>query len=301
MRFRYESGMEDESHSLETVETSLGPVGLTRTGTGSPVLFVHGSPGGWDSSLAMGRFLVEGGHELIAPSRPGYPGTPLAGLESIDRQADLHAALLDALGIESAGLISWSGGGPSAYRLAVRHPDRVSALVAFASVSQKYVPPKAGIDERLIENTSFGNWILKFMTRHAPKSTVSSTLAAEGDLSREQLKALVQEAMEDEHQREVVLTMADVVADHKNREAGLENDMARFGEIEDLQLEKIGAPTLVIHGSADTDVPPDHGRRAADRIPGARFLGMEAGTHLSLFVHPECRRVQEDALDLIAE
>src|SRR3954471_3750344 len=121
----------------EIVQTALGPVEVARRGSGSPVLFVHGTPGGFDSSLAMGRFLDEAGFEVIAPSRPGYLGTPLEGRESIDGQADLHAALLDALGHERAGLICWSGGGPSTYRLAVRHPERVSSLVAAAAASRQ--------------------------------------------------------------------------------------------------------------------------------------------------------------------
>ena len=276
----------------QLVQTDLGPVTVVREGQGPPVLFIHGSPGGWDSSAVMGRFLVDAGFEVISPSRPGYPGTPLLERTGIDQQADLHASLLDALEIPASGLITWSGGGPSGYRLAVLHPERVSALVAFASVSGHWEPPASGIDERLIEDTDFGNWILRFMTRHAPKSTISSTLAAEGDLDRKEVRALVAEAMEDENQRDVVLTMAAVVADHKHRREGLDNDYAGFAAIESLQLERITAPVLVIHGDADADVPYEHGRFAASTIPGARFETMDRGTHLSLFVHPECGRFQ---------
>jgi pimeloyl-ACP methyl ester carboxylesterase len=74
-------------------------------------MVVHGTPGGSDSSVAIGRFLVNAGFEVIAPSRPGYLGTPLDGGRSIDDQADLLAALLDALGVERTGLLTWSGGG----------------------------------------------------------------------------------------------------------------------------------------------------------------------------------------------
>jgi pimeloyl-ACP methyl ester carboxylesterase len=103
----------------EAVETRLGPVEVATAGAGDPVLFVRGTPGGSDSSLVMGRFLVDAGLQVIAPSRPGYLGTPLDGRTSIDDQADLHAALLEALGHERAAVVCWSGGGPSSYRLAV--------------------------------------------------------------------------------------------------------------------------------------------------------------------------------------
>jgi pimeloyl-ACP methyl ester carboxylesterase len=159
--------------STEIVETSLGPVEVGRRGTGEPVLFVHGTPGGSDSSLAMGRFLAEAGFEVIAASRPGYLGTPLAGRESIDDQADLYAALLDALGHDRAGVVTWSGGGPSGYRLAVRHPERVSALVAFAAVSQAWEPEHEGPAERLMLKTSAGNWLLRAMAAHTRPSPPS--------------------------------------------------------------------------------------------------------------------------------
>ncbi len=89
----------------------------------------------------MAGFLPTDEFQAIMPSRPGYLGTPLEGRETIDQQADLHAALLDRLGIERAGVLCWSGGGPSCYRLAVRHPRRVNALVALAAVTKRYPRP----------------------------------------------------------------------------------------------------------------------------------------------------------------
>jgi len=282
------------------VETDSGPVEVQVEGSGPPVLMIHGSPGGSDSSVAMGRFLVDAGFTLIAPSRPGYLETPLDSGRAVDEQADLLDELLEKLGHPTAGVITWSGGGPSGYRLAVRHPGRVSKLVTFASVSQKYDPPKEGLDERLIENTGFGNWILRFMATHAPKTTVSSTLAAEGDLTRGELKELVGEALVDDRQLDVVLTMARVVADHKHRGAGLDNDMARFAAIDSLELERVKAPTFLIHGSADTDVPPAHSEFAASVIPGAIHELMDDGTHLALFVHPECAVFQKKVVDFLS-
>jgi pimeloyl-ACP methyl ester carboxylesterase len=285
--------------NVETVDTALGTVEVARLGTGPPVVMIHGTPGGWDSSVAMGQFVADAGFELIAPSRPGCLGTPLDGRESIDDQAALLAALLDALGHEQARLLTWSGGGPCGYRLAVRHPERVSALVAFASVSTRYRRPSERLEDRLLMNTGAGNWLLRFLTAHAPKSMVAETLKAEGDLSKKELHSLVAEALQDDRQRDVVLAMANVVGDYARREAGVENDWARFGEIESLELEKVEARTLVIHGSADTDVPPAHGEYAATTIPDAEQLVMERGTHLSLFVHPDAGAAQARALETL--
>lgn len=289
-----------EMHSKRTtVGTPLGTIEVARVGAGPPVMVIHGTPGGSDSSVAMGRFLVDAGFEVIAPSRPGYLGTPLDGRRSIDDQGELLAALLDALGLERAGLLTWSGGGPSGYRLAVLHPDRVSALVAFAAVSQRYPEPRESLDERLLTKTGVGNWLLRFLTQHAPKSMVTQTLKAEGNLSKDELKGLIAETFEDDRMLEVVLTMANVVGDYAHRGAGVDNDWARFAEIESLDLQNVKAPTLVISGTADSDVPPQHSDYAAATIPGAERLVMERGTHLSLFVHPDSAAAQRRALEML--
>lgn len=285
--------------SVDLVDTALGPVEVARAGDGPPVLVVHGMPGGSDQAVAMGRFLLDEGFSVIAPSRPGYLGTPLAGSESIDSQADLHAALLDSLGVDLVRVLTWSGGGPSSYRLAVRHPERVQAIVAAAAVSKRFVLEKAGVDERLMLNTSFGNWMLRWLSKHAPKATVASTLKAEGDLTKQQLTDLTAEVLGDDDQLQLVLAMAGAAADHAHRHEGIDNDAARLAEIDSLELERITAPTLLVHGSVDTDVSPDHSAHAAATIAGAELITLDSGTHLALWVHPDAEATRRRALDVL--
>jgi pimeloyl-ACP methyl ester carboxylesterase len=85
-------------------------------GTGAPVLVLHGSPGGIDAAELMAGFLPRDGIAAIVLSRPGYLGTELGDRTTIDQQADLLAALLDHLGIERAGVFSWSGRAPARTR-----------------------------------------------------------------------------------------------------------------------------------------------------------------------------------------
>lgn len=282
-----------------TAETPLGAVEYARAGDGAPVLFVHGTPGGSDTSTAMGQFLVDAGFTVIAPSRPGYMGTELGELTTIDQQADLLAELMTSLGFERFAVVAWSGGGPSSFRLAVRHADRVSALVPFACVSGRYEERKETLETKLMFRTSFGHWLMRFMEQHAPASTVKSTLGEEGELSRKELKRQTEEVMGDPKQAAVPLALAEVVADFDNRVAGYENDWKQFGEIESLGLESIAVPTLVVVGDADADVDPVQSDNAAAAIPGAEKLVIENGTHLALFAHPDVGTAQARVVDFL--
>ena len=121
----------------ETAETRRGPVEYVDLGAGEPVLVVHGSPGGCDQGALLGGFLPDAGFRVIAPSRPGYLGTPLtADNATAAGQADLWVALMDSLGVEHFGVLCWSGGGPSSYALTIEHPERVTALVALGGREQ---------------------------------------------------------------------------------------------------------------------------------------------------------------------
>jgi pimeloyl-ACP methyl ester carboxylesterase len=63
------------------------------------------------------------------------------------------------------------------------------------------------------------------------------------------------------------------------RKTGNLNDPAHWFERGDFNLERITAPTLVIHARDDTFVPFAHGQYTAARIPNARFLTQEFGGH----------------------
>jgi pimeloyl-ACP methyl ester carboxylesterase len=123
----------------------------------------------------MARFLPRDTISAIMLFRPGYLGTPLGDNRTIDRQADLVIALLDALGIGSAGVLSWSGGGPCGYRLAVRYPDRITGLVSVAAVSRADHAPKPRLSDRMMFGTSAGHWLLRVLTAHRPADVGSGS------------------------------------------------------------------------------------------------------------------------------
>jgi pimeloyl-ACP methyl ester carboxylesterase len=275
-----------------TAETSLGTVEYIDRGQGDPVLFVHGSPGGSDQGAVMGSFLEPRGFRVIALSRPGYLGTPLTeSTKSPDDQADLELALMDSLGLERFGVMCWSGGGPSSYRLAVKHPDRVSSIAALAGVSKEYEFAN-GVNalEYSLLTGGLGTWLMKEMVRHTPKQVVKMSVEEEGDLTKEQAKELSEHIWNDEEKRDFVLAVSATIG---GRKPGLNNDREQFPKISDLELEKIRVPTLLVHGTADNDVRPDQTENAAERIPGAEVIRVKNGTHLCAWTDPSSAELQD--------
>ena len=119
------------------VATRCGPIEVQQAGDGIPLLMIHGSGGGHDQGMAWARPLVQQGVRVIAMSRFGYLRTPRPADASPEAQADAHVCLLDALGITKAAVMGVSAGGPSAMQTAIRHPDRVSALVLVVPIAYK--------------------------------------------------------------------------------------------------------------------------------------------------------------------
>ena len=274
------------------IETSLGTVEYIDSGQGKPVLFVHGSPGGCDQGAVMGAFLVPRGFRVIALSRPGYLKTPLTEtMKSPDQQADLELALMNSLGVERFGVFCWSGGGPSSYRLAAKHPERVTALVVLAGVSKHYEFANGinGLEYSLLTG-GLGTWLLKEMAHYAPKQVVKMSVAEEADLTKEQARELSEHIWNDEDKRDFVLAVSGTIS---GRKAGLNNDREQFPQIGDLELGKIRVPTLLVHGTADTDVGPDQTENAAERIPDAEVIRVKNGTHLCTWADPASADIQE--------
>lgn len=280
----------------KVITTALGDVEVSLQGSGTPVLIIHGSPGGVDGAVAMSRFLSPEEFRTVCVSRPGYLNTPLPTDDpSIDREADLLAAVLETLDIGRVGVLAWSGGGPSAYRLAVRHPKKVSALVAIAACSGRWVAPKPDLSQRLLFGTALGTRLIELMSRYRPAHLVKGALEGEGSVRGKELDDLARSVMADADQRQLVLETALTVSTAGERKAGWENDVRNFAKTESLELEHVLCPTLLVHGDADTDAVPEYSHSAHAKIPNSKLVIMRLGTHLAFYADPQAAEVQEQA------
>jgi pimeloyl-ACP methyl ester carboxylesterase len=260
----------------EIAATRCGPIQYAAIGAGPPILLVHGAGGGFDQGLAVGRSLAARGHRVIAMSRFGYLRTPLPNDASAPAQADAHACLLDALGLERAAVIGVSAGAPSALQLAVRHPERVSALVLL--VPAAYVPRAGGAapvrtppgTRQLFETALRSDFLFWAIRRAAPRLMVRGVLGTPPQL--------VEQA--DTAERARINAMLDEILPVTDRRLGLLNDAVVTTNIARYALESVSAPTLTISAADDLYGTYDAARYTAEQIPGARFVGYPDGGHM---------------------
>jgi pimeloyl-ACP methyl ester carboxylesterase len=265
------------------VSTSRGPIELIDRGAGPAVLALHGGMGGCDQSLLLARAALgdDPPFRLLAVSRPGYLGTPQAGGATPEAQADLYAALLDALGIETALVIAVSAGGPSALHFALRHPTRCDGVVLISCCTGRLDVP-----EQVRTRLPMMRWIarvpglvalLRWSTARQPDKAASRSIR-DPELRARTLADPVAGAMLAELQASVFTRLAE-------RLPGTLSDTAHFSAMDAIDVARLTPPLLAIHGTNDNVVPFTHATRVAHNAPRGELMAIEAGEHVSLFTH----------------
>ena len=262
------------------LKTARGPAQVARDGDGPPVLSIHGGPGGFDFGLAYARHLRDGGCELIAPSRPGYLRTPVGSSSTPEAQADLYAAILDALRIDRAAIFAVSSGGPSATHFAARHPDRTSALFLDSAILRPFEVPMGRLQMSMLES-SFVVWLsFQLVSRFPERMTRFAVDGMSDGLSKAQKTAATEWITGDPDRLTSIVAQFRANAPRKHRAAGWAADQANEAALAPLPFGDIAAPTLIAHGANDAFVPIEHATDAASRIDNAELMVVDEGHHL---------------------
>lgn len=258
------------------VETACGLMEYGERGDGPALVSVHGSPGDYVMGLLMAEYFRVNGFRVIAPSRPGYGGTPLATGRTSDQQADAIVALLDALAVDRVAVLGVSGGGPASYALAGRHPDRVGSLLEVDSLCLPMPPNRL---ERLGVSSGPLVALQLWLVEHFP-GAILKLVGSTGNPDPQEAADRVA----------LLRAIAQSAGDWPRMRVGYDNDEAEFAALGELPFAQIACPTLIVHGEADRSVPTAHAERAHAAISASEMRVLPDGPHLAFFVDPDAQR-----------
>jgi pimeloyl-ACP methyl ester carboxylesterase len=179
-----------------------------------------------------------------------------------DMAADV-LGVLDALEIERAHIVGVSMGGMVAQHVAIAAPQRVISLTSIMSSSGAKGLPQPHRDVTRVLFSRPASTELQDVVDHYVKlyrAIGSPDFPTPEPELRERITRAVQRSF---HPAGTLRQMVAIMADRTR--AAL--------------LSGITSPTLVVHGKADPLVPFAHGEDTAQRITGARLVGIEGMGH----------------------
>lgn len=232
-------------------------IAFRSSGTGPPVLFLHGLGG---SSTAWEPQLDDLGDTFrcIAWDLPGYGDSEPISPLTFPAIADAATRLLDDLDIEQADVVGLSFGGQQALHLALGHPDRVGRLV-LADTSARF-----GVD-----GTDADEWK---RLRLGPLDAGASP----ADMAPAVIDAITAPGFAGVERDRAIAAFSRIPAE--GLRAAVE--CLPTHDVID-RLGQIASPTLVIVGELDEETPVDYARTLADGIPDSHLHVIGGVGHLS--------------------
>ena len=231
----------------------MTPLAYDRVGRGAPTLCLH--PIGLDRTCWNAAVSHLADVELIRVDLAGHGLSPdRDAAMRIEDDADRVAALMDDLGLERVAVVGVSFGGMVGQTLALRHPDRVDALVAAACPPGIPAEARDALEER-------GRRALK------------GGMAAVVDATMERwFGAGFREAPEAQ------ATRGRLLADDPRNWAAAWQAIAQF----DLrpELPRIACPVLALAGKEDLATPIEAMRDLASGVPDGTLEVIEGAPHM---------------------
>ncbi|GAB2614551.1 3-oxoadipate enol-lactonase [Streptomyces capparidis] len=243
---------------------SSSPLARTVRGSGPGLLLAHGAGGSAEGNYGPITDGLAEHRTVVAPDYPGTGRTPRATAPlTLDGLADALVGAAVEEGLETFAVAGYSLGAPVAVRAAVRHPERVTALVLTAGFARP--------NPRLL--LALRVWRELYEAGDAERTAAVLTLSAAAvpavdRLGQDELDLAVKTG---------AATLPPGTPEHL--------DLASRADVSG-DLARVAVPTLVVSTTLDNLVTPHLHRELADGIPGARFAELRAG-HLPWAEAPE--------------
>jgi pimeloyl-ACP methyl ester carboxylesterase len=255
-------------YRTRTIESGSGPV----------LIMIHGVGGHAEAYSRNVKRLGERFHAIsIDLQWHGYSGKPTFTTEMVPTYAEQICDVLDSLGVEKAAIEGESLGGWAAIWTALHHPERVDKLILNTAAGIRYAS-SVKIDHET------GTNLLRERSIAAIQNPNKETI-------RKRLEWLM--ASPDRVTDELVDLRYAIYTYPETRESltkvfanSFQGD-ASVHAIEESELAKITAPTLVLWTDKNPGAGPDAGERLASCIPGAQFYCINDAAHWPQWEKPE--------------
>ncbi|HWI06022.1 MAG TPA: alpha/beta hydrolase [Solirubrobacteraceae bacterium] len=254
---------------------------------GFPVLHFHGLP---TCRLELDYVEPEAyerrGLRVVCPDRPGIGASTRQRGRGIGDWVGDVAAFADGLGIDRFAVSGLSAGGPYALACAHRLPERVLGVGVLCGVAPREAP---GGHRMLCR----GDRVMFALARRAPALGAALVLQARRK-ARRKPERFVEEVRRDFPSEPDVAALAGPAGGlfrtifleaTRNGAGGVVDDYRALGDDWGFALDEIDLPVHWVHGELDRTVPLEHGRWAADRIPGGELTVAAGEGHL---LAPSC-------------
>ncbi|HTW57703.1 MAG TPA: alpha/beta fold hydrolase [Terriglobales bacterium] len=225
-------------------------------GQGEPVLLIMGL--GYASALwHRSRPVLSQRFRTIAFDNRGVGQSDVPpGPYSIAAMASDAAAVLDAAGVSRAHVFGVSMGGMVAQEFALQYPARTRSLILGCTAAGG---PSAVRADRKVTDILFAQGMTIEQAREAILPYIYDAATPHEKIDEDTIV-----------RRRWLPTTAGYMAQ-------LQGILAWEGYS---RIDRITAPTLVIHGKSDALVPPANGKLIVQRIPGARLVLLDEASHL---------------------
>lgn len=242
---------------------------------GTPVVFLHGTPGSRRLGELFDGAAREHGVRLLAPDRPGYGQSPAWPDRSISDAGRFVAAVLDDANVRTTSLVAFSGGAPHALATAATHPDRIARVDVVSGATPPAVSDETPAVQRLLAGMAttvpavLGGLLRgqAWLADRLDPSFVVSQYTADGRAA----------SVPDDAAATVG---ADFVEAFAGGATGAVTEFRNAATDWDVPYEGIESDVRFHHGDADTNVPVEGVRRLVGLIPGARIETVEDADHL---------------------
>lgn len=270
------------SASMQQIILSSGPLYYRQSGTGPPLLLVHG----WGGSSRNWQYtldLLADVRRIYAPDLPGYGETPpLADPPDAEHLAMLLIECADALELETFDLVGHAfGAGLSAY-IAAYWPERVRRLVLTC-----FSTFRTELERRMVEQThrQMGMWMAlwqPWMVLWEPWMALWQPWMARMGGMKPVYRAMASHFFYQVPADETMLREG--VADflRMDQRTALEGALSSGSAPITDALSRVTAPTLLIGAQQDKIILPSSVAVVAHLIPNCQHVWIDQCGHLPM-------------------